>query len=153
MMNHDDEKDKPSGEQKERKPDQPDTPSPPDGDKLKEDGIRRATDHNPAAVLALQIGLLGAILEHGAATVDTGENRALLCAPFGHRGLRGAAVSGLRATNVIRTTGRRLKSQRPHRHSGENRGWEATDPTELPALISRMECRLADLLGDKGGAA
>lgn len=120
------------------------------GEALKQEGIRRATEHNPAEVLALQLGLLGAIHEHGTATVDTGEDRTQIRTRFGHLGLRGAAVSGLVATKVIKSTGRRVKSQRPFRHNTENREWQATDPAALPVIISRMECRLADLLGNGG---
>jgi hypothetical protein len=123
------------------------------GDDLKRAGIMRVVDRHPAAVAELQVALLEAIRLHKRATVDTGENAEQLNARFGHLGLRGAAVVGLLAAKVIRSTGRRVKSERQFRHGGENREWEAVDPAKLPGIIAKIKDELKALNADAGKGA
>lgn len=61
-------------------------------------------------------------------------------------------MSGLACRRIIVATNRRLKSQRPHRHGGENREWRAADPASLQAVINGLKQQLADLTANAGKA-
>ena len=123
-----------------------------EGERRRDRGMELAAEHNPCKVKRLQLAFLNQLLKSPNQTATIDDVTENLAAEFMDGGSwRGAAINGLARRKVIEEVGWE-KSNRPSRHSGENRLWRIADKQKAITLRARLkaavECR-SDTTSDK----
>lgn len=113
-----------------------------EGERRKARGVKRAADGEKSGgrTAELQRRVLVLALAGRRFTIDDLSTADELAGNLGGNAPhRGAALVGCARRKLIRQTGERRKSTRPHRHAGTNPVWEAAVPAaEIAAALAEL---------------